>query len=76
MAIRNFWLEARIDNRKTDLTGGPRGKDGGFTLNIYMRDKGKITRPFTIYGGVTREGKLVLEISNNEEVYFTHETEY
>ena len=38
--MRNFWIEGSIDGRKTKMTGGPRGKNGGFALRIYMRDRG------------------------------------
>ena len=44
MALRNFWIEASIDGRRTDLEGGPRAKDGGMGVTIYQRDNGsKVT---------------------------------
>jgi hypothetical protein len=43
MAIRNYWIDANIDGRKTRLTGGPRRKDGGFDLRIKIRNDGGIS---------------------------------
>ena len=40
MALRNFWLEAKIDGRKTELKGGPRNKTGGMRTKVYVRDQG------------------------------------
>jgi hypothetical protein len=40
MAMRNFWINARIDGRKTRLTGGPQSKTGGLELTLYVRDQG------------------------------------
>jgi hypothetical protein len=41
MSLRNFWLKASIDGRATELTGGPRAKDGKMVASIYARDKGE-----------------------------------
>ena len=40
MAVRNFYVEAIIDGRETDLGGGPRAKDGGTSINFYQRHHG------------------------------------
>lgn len=48
MAVRNFWIDADIDGRKTMLSGGPRAKDGGMLVNIYQRDDGGIHRALRI----------------------------
>jgi hypothetical protein len=50
MAVRNFWLEATIDGRQTDLSGGPRAKDGGFELTVYVRQRGSILRAVKVSG--------------------------
>ena len=42
MAVRNYWIEAKIDGRKTLLTGGPEGKQGGFFMRIHMRAEGGV----------------------------------
>lgn len=59
MATRNFWIEANIDGRKTDLRGGPRSKDGGFDMTIYIRDAGGIVNAITVLGR-ERDGRLSL----------------
>ena len=38
MALRNFWIDAKIDGRKTELEGGPQAKDGGLSVDILQRD--------------------------------------
>ena len=48
MAVRNFWIEADIDGRKTMLAGGPREKDGGLTVNLFQRSEGDIQKAVSI----------------------------
>ena len=48
--MRNFWIECKIDGRKTKLTGGPRSKDGGFNLTIYQRSDGESIKVLKIIG--------------------------
>ena len=77
MATRNFWIEAGIDGMKTQLKGGPRAKDGGFSMVIYMRNEGGIDRPIDIEGIAKPDGSLVLRVTdkeNNKEI-FLKETE-
>lgn len=38
--MRNFWLTADIDGRKTELAGGPRHREGGMFVEIRQRDEG------------------------------------
>lgn len=74
MAIRNFWIEGHVDGRKTEITGGPRSKEDGFSLTIYMRHNGSITEPVTI-SGRAHEGKLFLEVKDIEgATVLLHET--
>lgn len=40
--VRNFWLDASIDGRSSDLSGGPVAKDGGFNLKLLQRSNGDI----------------------------------
>ena len=66
MAIRNFSIDVNIDGRKTPLTGGPRTKDGGFVLNIHMRDENTSIPAIRIYGGCY-DGKLTLLIEDTSD---------
>ena len=50
MAMANFWIECIIDGRKTRLRGGPRAKDGGFRMDVRMRDEGESISAYTIEG--------------------------
>lgn len=63
MSVRNFWLEADIDGRATQLEGGPRSKDGGFSQTIYIRDEGGIERAVDIQGRAKSDGSLVIDVT-------------
>jgi len=74
MAVRNWWIEADIDGRQTSLEGGPRNREGGFSLRIYQRDEGSIRNAGYIRGMVNRDGMLVLEgsIDGQQVKLITH----
>ena len=58
--VRNFWIEAEVDGRKTPIAFGPQGKDGGFELTVYIRNKGEVEVVLGITGWVLEDGKLCL----------------
>jgi len=62
MTLRNFWLHGLIDGRRTDLTGGPRSKDGGFDLTIAVRDGNVSMTALRIRGHAARDGKLTIRV--------------
>lgn len=68
MRVRNWWIEANIDGRKTPLRGGPIGKKGGFSITIMQRDNGEITHPIQIWGVVGKAGNLVLRVVNKTDI--------
>lgn len=70
MAVRNFWIEADIDGRKSTLAGGPRGKADGMEIDIYQRDDGGIFRAIDIWCYVDEDGNLITRIHNrqNEDI--------
>lgn len=61
--VRNFWLEASIDGRDTDLAGGPQSKDGGFEAKVLIRADGDIAHAVTISGSAAPDGSLELRVS-------------
>jgi hypothetical protein len=65
MAIKNFWIEAEIDGRKTKWKGGPVRPNGGFRLTVYMRDAGALTKPLTVEGWANSDGTLSLFHNGN-----------
>lgn len=67
MAVRNFWVEANIDGRKTKLAGGPRSKNGGFSLTVFQRSQGSITRALIIDGFANEDGELNLSVRNGKD---------
>lgn len=75
MAVRNFWIDADIDGRQTELSGGPRAKDGGMSVIIKQRDAGEITTALRIRCGECC-GKLITRVYDvNHNLLFEHETE-
>lgn len=64
--MRNFYVKGQIDGRKTEISGGPRCKNGGFTLNVYMREEGGKIEPVEIQGRALENGMLELTVFTSE----------
>jgi hypothetical protein len=64
--VRNFWIQLDVDGRKERIATGPRNKDGGFEMQILMREDGCISdKRVEIRGYVAHDtGKLVLIITS------------
>lgn len=62
MAVRNFYIDAEIDGRRTDLGGGPASKEGGMTVHITQRNDGSIETAYKISCWVDRDGMLVTRV--------------
>lgn len=58
--VRNFWVEAEVDGRKTPIKFGPQGKGGGFSLTVFMRNQGEVERVADIMGGQYAEQEDIL----------------
>lgn len=75
MATRNFWIDAYVDGRATELCGGPRAKDGGMNVTLCQRNEGLITTALQI---ICREcdGKLITQVYDpNNKLIFEYKTE-
>ena len=72
--IRNFWLTAHIDGSRSGWASGPRARDGGFTLEVFCRDRGAVTRPVRITGRCC-DGDLSLDIDDDGMRVFSKTTE-
>ena len=81
MPIQNFYIDCEIDGRESKLTGGPKAKDGGFSLTIYQRSEGKKITALKVAGNVRINGTLALNlwkrdnmllIRSNVEILITH----
>jgi hypothetical protein len=68
--IRNFWLEASIDGRRSRLASGPRSKDGGFCLQIQNRDHGDISPDSLRIVGRCTGDTLKLTVENGDKPIF------
>lgn len=64
--VRNFWINARIDGRNTNLSGGPRSKGGAFEQTIYQRSDGSVTVAAQIDAYAMTDGTLVLRITDGQ----------
>ena len=58
--VCNFWIEAKIDGRTTKFAAGPRRADGGFTLRIHQRSKGRGFKVLDVWG-IAETGRLTLQ---------------
>jgi len=70
MAIRNFYIEGKIDGRSTYLSGGPKAKEGGMRLYLMQRHLGSAVVVAEITCSAQDDGKLVtvIEATSNEIV--------
>ena len=60
--VRNFWIDGRIDGRRTPIEGGPQSRDGGMRLTIKQRHEGGIVTAAHIDGRAMPDGTLRLAI--------------
>ena len=58
--VRNFFIEGNMGH--TRIGSGPRGENGEFTVNIYIRDKGYVGQDAVHIRGVERGGQLILTV--------------
>lgn len=65
--VRNFWIEADIDGASSKLAGGPRNREGGFELTIFMREDGEAKTAMHVVGMVDTDGELVLKVGAAED---------
>ena len=56
--MRNFYMEAKVDGRKTLLKGGPRNKDGGMFITFYQKEKGESVEVLKVVSSVLPNGNL------------------
>ena len=65
MAVRNFWIDADIDGRATELSGGPRAKDGGMSVTLKQRKEGGIFTALKIEC-MEYDGNLLTRVYNKD----------
>ena len=56
--MRNFYMNAKVDGRKTPITGGPRNKDGAMFITLYQKEKGESVEILKVVSSVLPNGKL------------------
>ena len=56
--MRNFYIRAKVDGRKTLITGGPRNKHGGMVITLYQKEKGESVEILIVSSSVLPNGKL------------------
>ena len=67
MAVRNFWVDVVVDGRQTDLSGGPRSKDGGMRAVFYVRDNGAIVKAVTVDCYTGADGQLTIAVQSESQ---------
>ena len=65
MAIRNFYVDGRIDGRNTPVTGGPANKTGGMHLDVFIRKLGT-SRLGVRINCIEKDGKLILAVEDGD----------
>ena len=77
-----FYVSVDSETRKDYVGVGVRKKIGKITTNIYQRDKGEITSPYTIkqftleWSESKKAHKLVTQVIYQGEVIHQHITDY
>lgn len=72
--VRNFWLDAHIDGRRSSFASGPRARDGGFELVILSRDQGEVSRSVLHIRGRSHDGKLIVTVDDGGREVLRKET--
>lgn len=57
--VRNFWIECEIDGQVRRIATGPAARSGGFSLTVFVRDRGTVRRALEIYGAADRYGERI-----------------
>ena len=72
---RNFWIKLNVDGRDKLIEAGPRRKDGGFSLEILIRENGSISsKRVRVNGHVHEDGTLRITAGRDDSSSF-NETE-
>lgn len=73
MAVRPFFINAKVSGRKEEISTGPKSRFGTIDTVIYQRDRGEITKPFKIVQKsieVFNEDTKKYELELRTEVYY------
>lgn len=65
--VRNFWMRATVDGHARSVEAGPRAKDGGLTIQVFMRDNGQVEHACTLRGWCGSDGRLYLDIEPSDD---------
>lgn len=60
--VRNFWVQGQVDGRRSQISGGPRARDGGLALTLYQRRKGAVETALRVNCSASTDGTLTLEV--------------
>jgi len=72
--VRNFWVEAEVEGRKSKIAFGPQGKEDGFRLTVYIRNKGEVEEVAHVEGASIEGRTLMLWVDcAGEEVKICRE---
>lgn len=60
--VRNFWISADVDGRRSRISGGPRGRGGGISLTLYQRCGGEVAAALNVECIARSDGTLCVEV--------------
>lgn len=66
MAVRNFWINVSVDGKKNDIATGPRSKNGGMQINLFLRQNGQSKKAITILC-TEDSGQLLIDVQNEKK---------
>jgi len=74
--VRNFWMEARVDDRESKITGGPVKKDGGLEIRLYQRDEKSVLDSLRIDCWINDENDVCMRVIDQQtkEIVFQRKT--
>ena len=78
MAMRNSWIDVSVDGRATNLSGGPKSKDGKMTARFSLREDGDSVQVATVETGydATSDISYIIIRDENGNVVFTTNKKY
>ena len=75
MHVRNFYVDGCVDGRQSNVSGGPKNKEGGMRLEVTQRNDGEVETAFVIKSYVAYDGELITRVTNSKgEIIGEHRT--
>ena len=73
--VRNFWVDLDVDGRANSVGTGPRSKDGGLDLDLYIRNDGRVAKALTVRCYRRHHDSMLVMSVRDGEGHVVHELE-